>query len=71
MPKFTVPLIHAVAATSHMALQDSDLFALVLVKNFFCKYTKIDPARVDEDAYKLKCLRVDSGLEIALERKPK
>jgi hypothetical protein len=69
-PKFTVLLIH-VAATSHTALQDSDLFALVLVRNFFRRYTKIDPARVDEHTHKFKHLEVDSRLEIAFKGKPK
>jgi hypothetical protein len=58
-PKFTVLLIHVVAATSHKAQQDSDLFALVLAKNFFRKYTKFD-VRLDEHAHKFKRLELDS-----------
>jgi hypothetical protein len=52
-------------------LQDSDLFALVLVKNFFRKYTHINPDRIDEHAHKFKQLQVDSRLEMAFEGKPK
>lgn len=59
-PLFTVLLVHVVAATSPTALQDSDLFALALVKNFFRKYTKVGPERVDEHASKFKHLEVDS-----------
>jgi urate oxidase len=66
-----VLLVHVVAATSHKALQDSDVFALALVKNFFHKYTKIDSARIDERAHKFKRLEVDSRLEIAFEGKPR
>jgi hypothetical protein len=68
---FTVLLVHVVAATSPTALQDSDLFALTLVKNFFRKYMKIEPERVDEHAPKFKNLEVDSRLEIAFEGTPK
>jgi hypothetical protein len=70
-PKFTVLLIHVVAATSHTALQDSYLFALVLVKNSFRKYTKFDPAKVDEHAHKCKRLEVNSMTEIAFKGKPR
>jgi hypothetical protein len=64
-------LIHVVAENGPTALQGSDLFALVLVKNFFHKYTHINPDRVDKHAYKFKRLEVDSWLEIAFEGKPK
>jgi hypothetical protein len=64
-PLFTVLLIHVVAENSLTALQGSDLFALVLVKNFFRKYTHINPDRIDEHAHKFKHLEVDSRLEIA------
>lgn len=66
--KFTMLLIH-VATTSHTALQDSDLFALVLVKKFFHKYTKFYPTRVDEYAHKFKRMGADSRLEIAFKGK--
>lgn len=68
---FTVLLVHVVAATSPTALQDSDVFALALVKNFFHKYTKISPERIDEHAPKFQQLGVDSRLEIAFEGTPK
>jgi hypothetical protein len=70
-PLFTVLLVHVVAATSATALQDSDLFALALVQNFFRKYTKIDPGQVDEHVSKFKNLEVDSRLEIAFKSTPK
>jgi hypothetical protein len=41
------------------------------VRNFFRKYTKISPDRIDEYAYKFRNLEVDSRLEIAFEGKPK
>jgi hypothetical protein len=68
-PKFTVLLIHTVVATSHTVVWGSDLFALVLVKNFFHKYTKFDSARVDEHTHKFKCMEADSRLEIAFKGK--
>jgi hypothetical protein len=43
----------------------------VVVKNFFRKYTHINPDRIDEHAHKFKYLEVDSRLEIAFEGKPK
>jgi hypothetical protein len=70
-PSFTVLLLHVVASTSPTALQNSDLFALALVTNFFRKYTKISPERIDEHAHKFKHLEGDSRLEIAFEGKPK
>jgi hypothetical protein len=70
-PLFTVLLVHVVAATSPNALQDSDLFALVLVKNFFRKYTKVSPDRIDDHTHKFQHLAVDSRLEIAFKGTPK
>jgi hypothetical protein len=61
-PLFTVLLVHVVAATSPTALQDSDLFALTLVKNFFRKYTKVSPDRIDDHAHKFRHLEADSRL---------
>ena len=70
-PLFTVLLVHVVAATSPNALQDSNVFALALVKNFFRKYTRVRPERIDEHAHRFKHLGVDSRLEIAFEGTPK
>jgi hypothetical protein len=70
-PLFTVLLIHVVAANSPTALLGSDAFALVLVRNFFRKYTQINSDRIDEHAHKFKHLEVDSRLEIAFAGKPK
>jgi hypothetical protein len=70
-PLFTVLSIHVVAAERPTSLQDSDLFALVLAKNLFRKYTNINPDRIDEHAHKLKRLEVDSQLKIIFARKPK
>jgi hypothetical protein len=70
-PFFTVLLVHVVAATSPTALQDSDLFALTLVKNFFRKYTKVSPDRIADHAHKFQHLEVDSRLDIAFEGTPK
>jgi hypothetical protein len=66
-----VLLVHVVAATGASALINSNLFALVLVKDFFRKYTRIDPHRIDEHAGKFERLEVDSRLEIAFEGKPR
>jgi hypothetical protein len=70
-PLFTVLLVHVVAATSPTALQDSDVFALTLVRNFFRKYTKVSHDRIDNHAHKFRNLEVDSRLEFAFEGKPK
>ncbi|KDR10466.1 hypothetical protein L798_15614 [Zootermopsis nevadensis] len=69
--KFTVLLVHVVGATNSGTLIGSNVFARTLVKNFFKKYTKINPQRVNEFAYNFEDLEVDSRLEIAFEGKPK
>jgi hypothetical protein len=69
--KFTILQVHFVGATSSVALTNSNIFALTIVKDFFRKYTKIDPQRVTEVAHNFEHLEVDSRLEIAFEGKPR
>jgi hypothetical protein len=52
-------------------LHDSDFFALTFVKNFFRKYTKVSPDRIDDHAHTFQHLEVDARLETAFEGKPK
>jgi hypothetical protein len=69
--KFTILQVHVVGATSIEALQNSNLFALTIVKDFFRKYTRINPERLTEFAYNFEHLVIDSRLEIVFEGKPK
>jgi hypothetical protein len=69
--KFTILQVHVVGATSSVALRNSNIFALTIVKDFFRKYTKSDPQRVTEFAHNFEHLGVDSRLDIAFEGKPR
>lgn len=68
--KFTVLLVHVVAATPASALRHSSAFAIVLVQDFK-KYTQINPERVIELSDRFRNLEIDSILAIGLEGKPK
>jgi hypothetical protein len=50
---------------------DSQIFALTIVRDFFRKYTKFDPQKINEFAYNFENLEIDSRLEIAFQGKPK
>ena len=69
--KFTVLLVHVVAATPRTALRHSSGFAIELIQDFLRKYTKVNPDKVLELSDRFRYLEVDSRLEIAFEGKPK
>jgi hypothetical protein len=53
-----------------LALEGSSVYAKQLVERFFRKYTRIDPALVEEHAHKFLRLAADSRLEIAFVGRP-
>jgi hypothetical protein len=68
--KFTVLLVHVVAATPRTALRHSSAFAIQLIQDFLRKYTKVNPEKVIDLSDRFRHLEVDSRLEIAFEGKP-
>jgi len=69
--KFTVLLVHVVAATPRTALRYSSPYAIELVQNFFKKHTSINPSKVLELSDRFQNLEIDSRLEIGFEGKPR
>ena len=67
--KFTVLLVHVVAATPRTALRYSSPYEIELVQNFFKKHTRINPSKVLEVSDRFQNLEIDSRLEIGFEGK--
>jgi hypothetical protein len=68
--EFTVLLVQVLNVSHPLALEGSSVYAKQLVKRFFQKYTRIDPALVEEHAHKFLRLAADSRLEIAFVGRP-
>ena len=69
--KFTVLLVHVVAATPGTALRYSSPYAIELVQNFLKKHTSINPSKVLKLSDRFQNLDIDSRLEIVFEGKPR
>jgi transcriptional regulatory protein LevR len=65
--KFTVLLVHVVAATPKSALRYSSTFAIELVQASLKKHTRINPAKVLQLRHRFRNLEIDSRLEIGFE----